>query len=190
MADPRFLNPITVLADIGGISIDVTKRIGEDYEHIITQNPIEDGSPTTDHVINLPPKISIQGEFSDVIISNLIGPAFQPSNAFKGRAKLQFDKLLDLFVSRETFLVMDGFHLFKEMQFKSLKLLKEEEGFFVSFEAEIWNIKKISLDTASLIGPIGNLSDSIDRLKVAPQLLLGVGAVSVKDSLQSIGVLL
>jgi hypothetical protein len=190
MADFRFLNPITVLSDIGGISIDVTQRLEEDYEHIITQNPIEDGSPTTDHVTNLPPKINLRGGFSDIRITNLLGTILDPTAAIKGRAKTEFDKLLDLFVSRETFLVMDGLHLFKDMQFKRLQLLKEKEGFALFFEAEIWNIRKISLGLGASGPTIKSPSDSVDRFLVTPQLLTSVGAVSVKDSLQSIGVLL
>jgi len=189
MPDLRFLNPITVLADIGGISIDVTNRIGEDYEHIITENPIEDGSPSTDHITNLRPKIAIEGGFSDLKISNLIGPAVT-QEAIKGRAKLEFDKLLELFVSRTFFTVMDGFHLFKDMQFKNLKLIKDKEGFSVHFQAEIWNVRKIVLDEVSAgVQTISSIEDSSNRLKVVPQLLLGVGAISVSESLESLGVL-
>ncbi len=190
MADARFLNPLTVLSKIGGIAIDITQRVNENYEHIITQNPVEDGSPTTDHVTNLPPKISIQGGFSDLSITNLVGPALDLTKAVKGRAKTEFDKLLDLFASRETFELMDGFHLFKDMQFKSLQLLKEREGFSIFFQAELWNIRKVSLDPGGLLKTISSALDSVDRLVVTPQLLSTVGSVSVKDSLQSIGVLL
>ncbi len=188
MADARFLNPLTILSKVGGIAIDITQRVNENYEHIITQNPVEDGSPTTDHVTNLPPKITIQGGFSDLSITNLVGPAFDLTKAIKGRAKTEFDRLLDLFAERETFEVMDGFHLFKDMQFKSLQLMKEREGFSIFFQAEIWNIRKISTATNPRAN-ITSIIDSLNRLEVTPQLMLSVGAVTTKDSLQSIGVL-
>ena len=189
MPDARFLNPITVLSTIGGISIDITQRVNENYEHIITENPIEDGSPSTDHIVNRTPKISIQGGFSDLKISNLVGPALT-NQALKGSAKQDFDKLLELFVSRELFLVMDGFHLVKDMQFKNLQLLKEKEGFSVFFQAELWQVRKITLDAVTAGGrSITSIADASNRAKTAPQLLLAVGAVSIKSSLESIGVL-
>ena len=187
MTDIRFLNPITVLSDIGGISIDITQRINEEYENIITQNPIEDGSPTTDHIANLPPKITIEGGFSDVRMTNLVGPAVNPTLARKGLAKDQFDRLLELSISRDTFNVMDGFHLFKNMQFKNIQLQKDRPGFSIFFTAELWSILKVRINPDRQ--SISSRLDSLDRLKVVPQLILNVGTVSTTNSLQSIGVL-
>lgn len=192
MTDIRFLDPITVLSTIGGISIDITERLAEDYTHIITENPIEDGSPTTDHITNLQPKIQIRGGFSDFRISSLVGPAVT-QDAIKGRSKTEFDRLLDLFLSRDTFKVMDGLHLFKDMQFKNLRMIKEQEEFSVMFEAEIWNIRKVYVGGVST-ARITSESDAQSRFIAAPQLLSTVGAVStgefISERLASIGVLL
>lgn len=187
MTDIRFLNPITVLADVGGISIDITQRVSENYENIITQNPIEDGSPTTDHIINLPPKITIEGGFSDVRMTNLVGPALNPAFARKGLAKEQFDRLLELSLSRQTFNVMDGFHLFKDVQFKNIQLQKDRPGFSIFFTAELWSILKVNIN--STVTETINEVNAFDRLKVVPKLVLNVGTISTKASLQSIGVL-
>lgn len=187
MTDIRFLNPITILADIGGISIDITQRINENYDNIITQNPIEDGSPTTDHIVNLPPRLTIEGGFSDIRMTNLVGPALNPLLARKGLAKEQFDRLLELSITRQTFNVMDGFHLFKNMQFKNIQLQKDRPGFSIFFTAELWSILKVRINPDRR--DISGLADSLDRLKVVPQLVLNVGTVSTTSSLQSIGVL-
>jgi len=187
MTDIRFLNPITVLSDIGGISIDITTRVGEVYDNIITKNPIEDGSPTTDHIINLPPKLTIEGGFSDIRMTNLVGAAMNPLFARKGLAKEQFDRLLELSVSRETFNVMDGFHLFKDMQFKNIQLQKDRPGFSIFFTAELWGIRKVNINS-TVTDTITEIN-AFNRLKVVPKLLLNVGTVSTSASLQSIGVL-
>jgi len=184
--DFRFINPITVLSDIGGYSVDVTTGVVENYEHIITQNPIEDGSPTTDHITNLPPKISISGGFSDLRISKLAGPALT-QDATKGLAKENFDKLLQLYAERKTFDLMNGFHLFKDCQFKSLRLRKDREGFSIFFDAEIWVIIKVLLDSAFDIE--FSAADALNRKKMNVQLLQQVGTVSTENSLVSIGVL-
>lgn len=186
--DPRFLDPITVLSEIGGISIDITERLSEDYTHIITQNPIEDGSPTTDHITNLPAKIQIRGGFSDFRISNLVGPAVT-QDAIRGRSVTEFDKLLDLFLRRKTFLVMDGLHLFKDMQFKNLRALKEEEEFSIYFECEIWNIRKVYVSNVKS-QPLQSEEDSLNRFKVVIQPQSSVGAIGVRESLRSAGILI
>ncbi len=186
MADYRFLNPITVLSDIGGIAIDITQRINENYDNLITQNPIEDGSPTTDHITNLPPKISLEGGFSDMRISNLLGPSVT-GLAVKGLAKQQFDQLLNLYISRDVFKLVDGIHAFKDVQFKNLQLKKDRPGFSIFFSAELWVIIKVKIEPDRK--DITGLIDSLDRLKVATQLELSVGAVTTNTSLQAIGVL-
>ena len=187
MVDVRFINPLTILSSIGGISIDVSNRVGENYDSIITQNPIEDGSPTTDHITSLPPRITIEGGFSDVRITNLAGPSVT-QQAIRGLAKTQFDRLLELKLTRQTFNVVDGFHLFKDMQFKSLQLQKDRPGFSIFFTAELWNIVKVVID--SNLAELANEDDYFNRLRVAPQLELSVGAITVNPSLQAIGVLL
>ena len=88
MTDVRFKDPIVVLSSIGGFEVDVVDRMNEDYEHIITQSPTEAGVPVTDNITNLPIKISIEGGFSDLKISNLLGTAFSPES-IKGRAKMR-----------------------------------------------------------------------------------------------------
>jgi|GEM_PF-3196486 len=190
MPDPRFLNPITILADIGGISIDVTDRLEEDYDSIVTENPIEDGSPTTDHITNLPVRINLEGGFSDLVITNLVGPALT-QEALKGRAKLQFDRLLQLKLKRETFYVMDGYHLIKDMVIKRLRLLKDKEGFYLNFAVELIQIQKVKVDNAVSApnGVVTELLDAYDRTKMSTQVLLSVGAISTTESLESVGIL-
>lgn len=186
MSDPGFLDPITVLSDIGGISIDITKRVSEEYDTIISQNPIEDGSPSTDHATNLPVKSVLQGGFSDMRISNLLGPAITQESA-RGLAKTQFDKLLELKISRKTFKYMNGLHLFKDMLIKNLKYIKEKEGFSVMFEIELWNIRIIG-STEVKPSKLESTTDSLDRLKVVVQSPANIGSIAIAPDLTSLGV--
>jgi len=197
MADFSFLNPISILTqfDLGaggfsGISIDITQKVTENYPKIITQNPIEDGTDTTDHITNLPPRIQIQGGFSDIKVTNLTGTtinglAGDPS--IRNRAKNKFDQLLELSISNRLFLLLDGFHLFKNVQFSSLQLLKDREGFSVFFQADLQVVNVISLSTSSrTIKTI----DALNRKIVSTTTLLTVGStVERETALASIGVL-
>jgi hypothetical protein len=198
MADPTFLNPISVLTQFdiggvvnggGGVSIDITKKVTENYPKIITTNPIESGSPTTDHMTNLPPRLQIQGGFSDLKLTNLTGTTINTlagDPSVRNRAKNQFDRLLELHLSEELFTVMDGFHLFKDMQFSNLQLLKDREGFSVFFQADIQGIKIINLSPTNkkLL-----TEDYLERKVVANTTLLTVGSTVERDALESIGIL-
>jgi hypothetical protein len=186
--DPRFKDPIVVLSSIGGVEIDVVDRMEENYEHIITQSPTEEGVPVTDNVVNLPIKITIEGGFSDVKISNLLGTAFAPANATKGRAKTEFDRLLTLFADREFFPVMDGFHYIKDMQFKSLKPIKDREGYAISFVAELWQTIRVNLDPAKK--DIVSNEDALSRTAIATQVLRSVGSITPENSsLETLGII-
>lgn len=183
--DPSFLNPISILSDIGGIEIDVTDKVTENYPNIITENPIENGSPTTDHITNLPPRIQIQGGFSDLKISNLVGT----SGGFvsrRNRAKNQFDRLLELNVKRKLFDVMDGVHLLKNMFFENLQLTKDKQGFSLSFQADIKGLRIINLSPGKpeTISP----TQALNRKIVANTTLLTVGSTVERASLLSINV--
>jgi hypothetical protein len=188
MADPRFKDPIVVLSSIGGVEIDVVDRMDENYEHIITQNPTEQGVPVTDNITNLPIKINIEGGFSDIKISNLLGTVFSPQNAIRGRAKTEFDRLLTLFAELDTFNVMDGFHFIKDMQFKSLRAIKDKEGYAISFAAELWQIIKVNTDPSQQT--IIDRQDAFTRTLVAVQLLRSIGSITPEFSpLETLGIL-
>lgn len=185
MADPSFLNPITVLSTIGGIEIDVTDKLTENYPTIITENPIDSGSPTTDHVVNLPPRIQIQGGFSDLKISNLVG-TLGGLVSRRNRAKNQFDRLVELKTKRTRFDVMDGIHLLKDMLFENLQLTKDAEGFSLSFQADIKGIKVINLSPAKpeTISP----AQALNRKIIANSTLLVVGSTVERESLLSVNI--
>lgn len=183
MPDPTFLNPISVLSEIGGISIDVTEKVTENYPNIVTQNPIENGSPTTDHIVNLPPRIQIQGGFSDIKITNLVGTIGQigiDNLSLRNRAKNQIDKLLELNAKKTLFRVMDGLHLFTDMFFNNLQILKDQEGFSIFFQADIQGVRIVDLSTS---GRKITAAEITERAVVANTTLLTVGATVERTGL-------
>ncbi len=184
MADFRFKNPITVLTDLGGISIDVTDGVVENYDSIVSQNPIESGSPVTDHVTILPVKITIEGSFSDIKISKLVGPIIT-QQAIKGLSKIGIDNLLLKFVDRKVFDIMNGVHAFKSMLFKSIQVIDDDPDFSLKFKAELWQIRKVSL--------VGNkpepLSVYVSRAAMLGQVMQSSGTVSAPILEFSLGII-
>lgn len=159
------------------IVIDITKRIEETYDNIITENPVEkkDGSSgiATDHIANLPIKLSIEGGFTDTFVNNLTGAGYDAFN-MKGSAKTKFDTLLSLYRKKDTFDLLDGVNLLRDMQFKSLKLIKDKEGFSIFFQAELWQIFKIKLPGTADV----ETDATPNRKQTAPATKTNVGTLS------------
>ncbi len=187
MSDPSFLNPISIQTSIGRIAIDITQKVRENYPNIITENPVEDGSPRTDHITNLPPMVQIQGGFSDINITNLVG-SILPTDALRNRSKSQIDKLLELNVKKTPFPLMDGLHYFQSMFFENLEVIKDKEGFSIFFQANIKGIRVVNLSQSS--NGAFSSGQELNRAFVANANQLTVGGTVERTSLLGINILL
>lgn len=182
MADFRFINPITILPEIGGITIDRTEKLSESYSNSITENPIESSAAVTDHIIRKPTMVSIIGEFVDTPSTNLTGSF----TSFLGTSKLKFDALLTLSVKKETFNFMDGVHLFQNFQFENITLIKENSEFSIKFQATLKQIIK----RATLGSTFSDLVErEITRAAFIIPALLSTGAISTRE-VEPFGILL
>ena len=67
MANPldSFGLPTAVLSSIGGVEIDAVLSEDHRYDALITENPVEDGSVITDHVVNLPVVLEMECRLTD-----------------------------------------------------------------------------------------------------------------------------
>lgn len=143
MADPSFKNPLVLLPTIGGISIDYTERLGESYSNMITDNPVEGRTSSSDYVVNKPTVINFVGEFTDFPSTNLYG-SFA---SFQFSGQIKFDKLLKIKAGGDPFPVLDGRHYFPAMQFLNLDLIQEDDEFKTRFSA---TLKEIQIESSTV----------------------------------------
>lgn len=135
--------PTTILTNIAAINIDAVLSERHRYENLVTEHPIEDGSPISDHVVNKPVVVEMEGRFTDTPFSFLtsiasgaagllganlgVDPAVVAGAtsligaSLPGKSKLAFQELVALNVKRETFTVLTGIHEYENMIFQSLE---------------------------------------------------------------------
>jgi hypothetical protein len=189
MADPRFLNPITILPRFGGITIDRTERVSESYTSQVTENPVEEETAVSEYVIDNPTIVSMKCTFVDTPSTNLSGSF----TGALGTAKTKFDSLLSLKATKETFSFMNGIHLFSPFLFTSIELIKEDPKYSIDFTVTMKQVNKVKAGISSFSSFSGftDLSQNPLLLRAAyvTPILLSTGSAATSD-VEPFGVLL
>jgi len=123
-----------IVAEIGNIKVDAVLNERHIYDSEITENPVEDGTIFSDNVVLLPARYDMTGRITDASPSLLnLRQSGHAANAFKDLITLQR--------SRETFDVVTGIHVYKNMLFQSLEFPRESsDGQSIRFEAVLREI--------------------------------------------------
>ena len=161
-----------LLSRVGVVSIDAVLSERHVFDNLVTLHPIEDGSPVTDHIVNQPVTLDMEGRISDTALSildsatsgagGLIGtqlgvdPALVAAGtaaagaSLPGRAKLAYQELVNLYVSRETFTVISGVHEYENMTFERLEFPRTaRDGRSIRFRATLREIIVVGVDRQS-----------------------------------------
>ena len=149
MANPldSFGLPTAILTDIGGVEVDAVLSEDHRFNTLVTQNPIEDGSNITDHIVSLPFLLEMEGRFTDTpfgFLSSLVassavgalttgltgaqaaaGLTQATATALLGEArpglsKVKFQLLVALQTARETITIVTGIQTYENMVIESL----------------------------------------------------------------------
>ena len=155
--------PTTFLSSIGAVTIDAVIREQHRFENLVTKHPVEDGSPRTDNIINLPVKLEMEGRITDTPMSfvlsaasgaaGLLGEALGIDAAavalgtsligatMAGRAKAAYQELVALYTTRIPFEVQSGINLYENMVFETLVFPRiKEDGRSIRFRATMVEI--------------------------------------------------
>lgn len=159
--------PTVILSSVGGIEIDAVLNETHKFDTLVTENPIEDGSAITDHIVNLPFILEMQGRFTDtpfnflqVIASSTVGLAAQLTvgeiaagltaaataallgEQRPGLAKTKFQLLVALQSTRDVISVVTGLTTYENMVLESLSAPRaEQDGQSLRFTASFREIK-------------------------------------------------
>lgn len=135
-----------LVTKIGTVAVDVSPSQNHVFPSKITENPVEDGTIFSDHVILLPIQVDIEGRVSDasLTIANAISGAFtgklSAAEAFNELVKLQLDK--------EPFVVVTGLKVYQNMMLENLSVPRSStDGKSVHFNATLKEVQVIGLNT-------------------------------------------
>ncbi len=162
MALESFGLPTALLTSIGSVEVDAVTNEEHRYTSLVTQNPIEDGSTVTDHIVNLPVILEMQGRFTDTpfgylgaIASSAVGAlstslgaadivaglttattAALLGEARPGLSKTKFKLLVALQTIRDVLTVVTGLNTYTNMVLESLSApITADDGKSLRFTA-------------------------------------------------------
>lgn len=131
------------LVQIGPVTVDASLSEEHRFPATLTENPVEDGTVFTDHVVLQPTVLELECRISDATqnIGNFRGPG-TASDAFKALVNLQR--------SRETFIVSTGLNVYQNMMFEELSVPRVAlDGHSIRFHASLREILVVGDDAAT-----------------------------------------
>lgn len=123
------------------IDIDVSLSESHSYETDVTKNPVEEGAPICDNIINKSPKINIKGLCSPLKMEYLGGMTSMSAKSF---IQNKWQKLLKLRDSKETLILYTGLDTYPDMIMTSLSTTRDiSNANHLEFTATFEQIKTV-----------------------------------------------
>lgn len=122
---------------VGSVELDVTLREDHNYTSRVTTYPIEEGSTLSDHIINEPTRVVLEGIVSDSPLNIL--------STFN-RSVDAFNRLVEIHENRDIVTVVTGLKVYPNMAITSLNVPREvRTGQSLSFTIEL---QEVIVDTS------------------------------------------
>lgn len=130
----------------GNIELDAVLDESHDWQADATMNPVEEGSPVTDHIIEQPDKLKIRGFISETPL--VASESVRGANSTPWAESLTqpvFDLLHDLIKARETVTVYTKYRIYDDMVLTNLTIPRSAAtGEAIEFTAEFVHIRKVA----------------------------------------------
>jgi len=123
--------------NVGGVELDVTLREVHSFTSRVTNYPIEEGSILSDHIINEPAVVVLEGIVTDTPLAIL---------TFFNRSIDAFNRLVEIHQKREIITVVTGLKKYPRMAITNLDVPRDiRTGQSLTFSIEL---KQVILDTS------------------------------------------
>jgi len=151
-----FLDIITLVPKtIGPVKIGCTFEEAHQDELQITEHPVEKGAQINDHAFKLQPEVTIQCGWSNADLAALIGTL---ESIFTGGGlpsadyiSTVYSQLLALQETRQPFDVVTSMRMYRDMLFKSLRVVKDQKtGEALSVTATLKQIRIVQTQATRL----------------------------------------
>lgn len=130
--------------EFGNIELDASLDEAPEFSAEATSNPVEEGAPITDHIIEQSDKLRIRGFVSDhPIVSN--------SFAQISRTQDVFDMLYQLIKQKQLVTVYTKFKIYSDMVLTNVSPGRDAStGQAIEFTAEFIHIRKVATQTVEV----------------------------------------
>ena len=136
----------------GNIELDAVLDESHEWSAEATSNPVEDGAPVTDHVIEQADKLSIRGVVTDAPLnasSSILG--FIGGGSADNKTQTVFDLLDTLIKKREVLTVYTKHKTYSDMVLTNVTIPRSAGvGEAIEFRAEFIHIRKVATQTVDV----------------------------------------
>ena len=140
-------------SDVISIDLDVTMDESHEWQNDVTTNPVENGSPISDHIQIMSDKLRITGMISDSSISDAVIKQFSgiDGTQFLTRVQTAFDVLRKLKEDRKLITVYTKYKVYTDMAITSLSIPRNNQtGDSIQFSIEFLNIRIVNTQTIDM----------------------------------------
>jgi len=170
-----------VFGGIASIDFDATLDELHDWRNEITQNPVETGSPVTDHVIERSDKLKLTGTITNSPLRGEFAGQYFGGDNESPRIQTAFDAIRELFKSRDVVVVYTKHAIYTDMVIESVSIPRNAQiGEEVQFTMELVNVRFVDTQLVKLPPGIsakkdkkaGNLGKKAEPQKTAGNKML------------------
>lgn len=133
---------------IGTLTLDVLISESHSRSATITENPVEDGTVISDHIILEPQRVSING-----FVSNAHPTIFSFLNILRNEDKVKaaFELLEQIYNLKDLFTVVTNLKVYENMFMESLTIDKDQDtGEVLNFQMDLKEIRKVENVTVAI----------------------------------------
>ena len=158
-----------ILGEYANIEFDAVLAENHSWSADATTNPVETGSPITDHVIEQADTLTIAGFVSDASIS--LSSNFTQFSGDQPKTKVAFDALREAIKAKKTVSVYTKFKVYTDMIITKIDIPRvPENGGSIEFSIDFLNIRMVSTQLVDIPTGIGtSQTDSSTTKKASTQ---------------------
>lgn len=153
---------------IGNLEFDTLDQETHEWNRDVTMNPVENGSPISDHIIRQPRKLTVAGMISNAPVTGVLTQLSNAiANGFDGEDRVNTAiKLLDsLYVSNELVTIYTKSYTYENMLIQHINLPRRvEDGDAVNFTIDAVQCDIVSTATTELPPGVGVKNLAMERL--------------------------
>ena len=130
----------------GNIELDAVLEEGHEWSAEATSNPVEEGAPVSDHIIEQSDKVTIRGFVSDTPITLIQSVSGTVNSGNVGnRTQAVFDLLHQLIKAKEVVTVYTKHTVYDDMVLTNINIPRAPgQGEAIEFTAEFIHIRKVA----------------------------------------------
>lgn len=144
---------------IGNLEFDTLDQETHEWNRDVTMNPVENGSPISDHIIRQPRKLTVTGMISNAPVTGVLTQLSNAiANGFDGEDRVNTAiKLLDsLYVSNELVTIYTKSYTYENMLIQHINIPRRvEDGDAVNFTIDAVQCNIVSTATTELPPGVG-----------------------------------